>query len=101
MSAALNYGLFAPLVDCEFEVRPHDPAAAPMPIRLIEVLLASHSPQHEQFSLLWESEAVLAQGTYRFRQAQAGEFDIFIVPIGRGAGATRYEAVFNLRRTEP
>ena len=101
MSAAIHYDLFAPLVGSEFEVTLPDPAAAPLPMRLTEVSLSNRSPQHEQFSLLWEGAMQLSQGTYRFRHAQAGEFDIFIVPIGRHGDATGYESVFNLRRAEP
>ncbi|MGZ8337366.1 MAG: DUF6916 family protein, partial [Allosphingosinicella sp.] len=39
------------------------------------------------------SQASLAQGVYRFHLGQEPH-DIFIVPIGSGAGITRYEAIF-------
>ena len=37
----------------------------------------------------------LPQGTYKMRNAQLGEMEIFIVPIGVDANSSSYEAVFN------
>jgi len=37
---------------------------------------------------------VLPQAIYRFEHDELGPFEIFIVPIGRDARGTRYEAVF-------
>jgi hypothetical protein len=39
-------------------------------------------------------EPVLPQATYRFRRGEEEGHEIFIVPVGRAAGGTRYEAVF-------
>jgi hypothetical protein len=48
------------------------------------------------FRLEWlgPREPMLAQGTHRMRAGTA-EFEIFIVPIGRGEAGTTYEAIFN------
>jgi hypothetical protein len=40
------------------------------------------------------SDVVLPQHNYRLESDTLGSFDLFIVPIGRGAGGVRYEAVF-------
>jgi hypothetical protein len=48
------------------------------------------------FRLEWRGpvEPIIAQAIYRFRRGEQ-EFDMFIVPIGRDAGGTLYEAIFN------
>jgi hypothetical protein len=48
------------------------------------------------FSLVFTAPAdpLLGQGMYAIDHPQLGVLDIFIVPIGRDEGATRYEAVF-------
>ena len=101
MSNPLQYSLFAPLLGSQFDVRTPDPAAAPMPLRLVDATLANQSPRYEQFSLLWEGPPTLAQGTYRFSHPQTGELEIFIVPVGRTEDTMRYEAIFNVLRAGP
>lgn len=39
-------------------------------------------------------EPLLPQSTYPVRHVEAGEFLLFIVPIGQGESTTTYEAVF-------
>jgi len=48
------------------------------------------------FRLEWRgpSEPVLGQAIYRFRRGEQ-LFDMFIVPVGRDARGTLYEAIFN------
>jgi hypothetical protein len=49
------------------------------------------------FSLVFTgpSEPLLPQRIYRMLHDGLGEFDIFLVPIGRDDSSVRYEAVFN------
>jgi uncharacterized protein DUF6916 len=51
----------------------------------------------ERFSVFFVGplEVKLPQHTYRLKHAKMGEFDIFLVPIGRNEQGFRYEAVFN------
>lgn len=52
----------------------------------------------EAFSVLFRGDAAcpLAQDTYRFAHKQLGEFEMFIVPVGRSDRSDcYYEAVFN------
>jgi hypothetical protein len=51
----------------------------------------------EAFSLIFDGPAQpnLGQGMLRLNNEAAGEFDIFLVPVGANAGAIQYEAVFN------
>jgi hypothetical protein len=48
------------------------------------------------FRLEWRgpAEPVLDQAIYRFRRGEQS-FDMFIVPVGRDAQGTLYEAIFN------
>lgn len=49
-----------------------------------------------QFSLVLAGGPVtgLPQATYRLRHDELGVIDLFLVPIGPGAGVPRYEAAF-------
>ena len=47
------------------------------------------------FSLYFEGNEGLAQGTYSLRHATLGRFDLFVVPGSTDAGAISYEAAFN------
>ena len=52
----------------------------------------------ETFSVLFRADpgCPLAQDTYRFAHKQLGEFEMFIVPVGRSdRSGCYYEAVFN------
>ncbi len=50
----------------------------------------------QPFSLTFHGprEPLLAQATYRMQHATLGAVAIFIVPIGRDADGTSYEAIF-------
>ncbi|MHB0969739.1 MAG: DUF6916 family protein [Thermoanaerobaculia bacterium] len=52
--------------------------------------------RQEPFTLLFRgSETILPQQVYTMRHTTAGNVDIFIVPVGRDARGTQYEAIFN------
>ena len=48
------------------------------------------------FSLVFRGpvDPVLPQRTYPLRHAELGAFELFLVPVGRDATGTSYEAVF-------
>jgi hypothetical protein len=50
----------------------------------------------EPFSLLFEgpNASVLQQGTYLLAHAELGEQPLFLVPVGRNAERTTYQAIF-------
>jgi hypothetical protein len=92
---------FAPCVGTPFTVRRE--GARDVRLVLAEARAARRSPTHpegigrpEPFSLVFSGprEPVLAQRIHRLEHAALGRIDLFIVPIGRDAVATRYEAVF-------
>jgi hypothetical protein len=59
--------------------------------------------QYENFSLLFHGPAtpLLPQAMYRFSHEQAGEFDLFIVPVAKEQGVFHYQAIFNRRVPPP
>ena len=71
-------------------------------LRLAELREGAAGPGHESFALLFDGPAdpVLGQGTYAVEHPALGTFALFVVPIGRDADRTSYEAVFN-RLLEP
>ncbi len=52
--------------------------------------------ERRQFSVIFEgpSNPVLPQATYALAHAELDELALFLVPLGRDAGGTRYEAAF-------
>jgi len=55
------------------------------------------TPTQEQFSLRFRGDAayVFPQRIYPVQHDLIGDFDLFLVPIGRDQSGTTYEAVFN------
>jgi hypothetical protein len=90
----LTLETFTPCVDNAFAIaaEPHD----------LELVLEAAEARGEwpggrqPFSLVFRgpSEPQLPQAIYRLEHAGLGVLEIFIVPIGRDDGGTRYEAIF-------
>ena len=96
--ADLTYETAKPLAGTTFEVALPGGLATTLVLETIE---GSASPParagaRAPFSLFFAGPAsmVLPQGTYRLCSERATWEAIFIVPIGRDAQATRYQAVF-------
>lgn len=76
---------------------------APKPIDLTLVGVesrpsgATEQQGMERFSVffLGSPEFLLPQSTYRVAHPEMGEFDVFLVAIGKEADGYRYEAVYN------
>ena len=60
-------------------------------------VLPAHRLRSAPFSLILRGPATpfLPQATYAMRHPRLGPIELFLVPIGRDAGNTRYEATFN------
>ena len=73
-------------------------------LQLIEVSELKKMSRQEMFSVVFraQSNEVLAQKTHRLDHDRLGDFEIFLVPIGRDEQGVSYEAVFNrmLRNSE-
>lgn len=59
--------------------------------------LPAHRFRAEPFSLVLAGPRapLLPQATYALRHPALGAIEVFLVPIGQDADATRYEATFN------
>jgi hypothetical protein len=83
-----------------------DADATPVELRLAEVKSYAKKDEEtqgmERFSAFFEGPAdnSLPQLTYRVAHEQMGEFDLFIVPIGKSENGLRYEAVFNYFKSD-
>jgi uncharacterized protein DUF6916 len=84
---------FRPLLKTSFAVRSTD--GAPVALALARVIEGPPGKRFEQFSLMFHAPAGSPplHGTYVFRHAALGAFDLFIAPVG-DARAT-YEACFS------
>jgi hypothetical protein len=97
----LTYDHFDGRVGEPFEVSVGDGPAVSMELvdASVGTELGGPGPDGEerlQFSLVFQGPAtqLLPQGTYRLAHAELGELELFLVPIGRDADGTRYEAAF-------
>ena len=95
-SAELTLQSFAPLVGEMFRV---DLAVAgTLELELSEAGEGDAGPGSERdpFRLLFRGpgEPVLAQRTHRLEHPVLGALEIFLVPVGRDARGTSYEAIF-------
>lgn len=99
----LTYELFAGLEKTKFEVLLDEHNR--IELELAEVLVLRHSSADsatsgtnpESFSLTFRGpgDRLLRQQTHVFEHEKIGRFDLFIVPLGREAGAIQYQAIFN------
>jgi uncharacterized protein DUF6916 len=99
LSAILTEKEFSQHLNTKFRVNVDAPQ--PIELELVEVK-GYHNKAEEQggmerFSVFFSGPAdvQLRQRTYPLVHEQMGEFDIFLVPIGRSEQGFRYEAVFN------
>lgn len=88
---------FSPLVGSAFRMT--GPSwSTDVVLEEVGTLSPSTGPGDEnRFSLLFRGAVSLpaAQGTYRFRQSQAGTADLFSVPVDRGTTVRYYQAIVN------
>ncbi|MFT3830518.1 MAG: hypothetical protein QM691_12525 [Opitutaceae bacterium] len=95
----LDYATFSALVDSPFRVHRSDGPA--VVLRLAEANEERRDPALENFTLRFASRnpaLQLAQGSYRFEHPALGEFDLFLVPGGRGDAGASFNVVFNRLR---
>jgi hypothetical protein len=76
----------------------------PCALDLVEVANGYSTPKQEQFSLRFRGDRanIYPQRIYAVKHDSIGEFELFLVPVGRDDSGTFYEAVFNrLVKPEP
>jgi hypothetical protein len=71
--------------------------AEPYALDLVEFVEFHSAPKQEQFSLRFRGDRaqIFPQLIYAMKHEAMGEFELFLVPVGRDDGGTFYEAVFN------
>jgi len=74
-----------------------DERSEPYALDLIELANAYSTPRQEQFALRFRGDRnwIYPQGIYPMKHEAMGDFELFLVPIGRDETGTFYEAVFN------
>ena len=95
MAIALDYEVFAKQLKTKFRIRLNENQT--LEAELTEISEHLVSPRQERFALVFQTsnETFLGQGLRPFEHDQMGNFQLFLVPIGRDEAATYYEAVFN------
>lgn len=95
MTENLTKDQFAANLNSKFRVQ-HD-ASSDLEIELRQVNEGIATPRNEQFALVFAGPQVpfLQQAIYHLIHDKLGEFDLFLVPIGKEPGGFQYEAVFN------
>jgi hypothetical protein len=98
VSVELVSGTFEPHVSTTFAATPSH-SGAPLDLVLTSVVESPHArPDHPAFSLFFEATDpdVREQQIFALEHPDVGQFDLFLVPVGRTAsGGVTYEAVIN------
>jgi hypothetical protein len=95
---------FAKSVNTNFRVELEE--SGPMDLKLVSVTPRKVDPTEqagmERFSAVFSGplDPFLPQQTYHMTHPEMGEFDVFLVAIGKEADGFRYEAVYNYYRKD-
>ena len=95
---------FAKHVNTNFRVELEE--SGHMDLKLVSVTPRKVEPTEqagmERFSAVFSGplEFLLPQRTYHMTHPEMGEFDVFLVAIGKEADGFRYEAVYNYYRKD-
>ncbi len=102
MIERLEHEHFANRLNQNFRIRLNDQKIDAVLCEVSEFLV---SPRQERFAIVFRTsnETLLPQGQTAFEHDEMGEFELFLVPIGRDEQGSYYEAVFNrlAKRTVP
>lgn len=92
--AQLTRSAFDELRNTEFTIGIDDRVVT---LELTEVTALARHEGHtrDPFSLVFQADAELAQGTYRLEHHELDVIEIFMVPIGANEQGSRLEAIFN------
>ena len=95
MADILNKEEFTVCINKDFQVVPQN-GAAPI-LKLTEVIEQFKTSRQEAFSVMFHgpAEQFLQQGTYKLKNEQLGEIDLFLVPVAQDRDGFQYEAAFN------
>ena len=100
MSSSRNE--FSPYIGENFQLTTQENAIVDLKLtevtdRSARVNTADKGKRQECFSMIFQGtgNAQLPQSTYTFKHNKMGQFDLFIVPVGRNQAGVEYEAVIN------
>ena len=95
MNPRLEHEEFSKHLNSKFQIRIDE--SQTVESELIEVTELLLSPRQERFSLIFRAsnDFVLDQGLRPLEHDAMGQFELFLVPVGRDQDGTYYEAVFN------
>ena len=95
MGDSLTHENFAAQLNTKFRVGIDDANA--VDLVLAEVSELKTSARQEQFAIVFHGpiEVFLGQGLRQFEHDEMGQFNLFLVPIGKDDNSYSYEAVFN------
>ena len=95
MTENIKREMFAECLNTKFRVELE--SADAVELELVQFNESIVTPSQEQFALLFHGpqNPFLPQGIYRLKHERLGEFEIFLVPVGRTQNGFQYEAVFN------
>jgi len=99
MAAILTAEEFSKHVNTEFHVNLNPEMRTELELVEVRVYTSKYEEQGgmERFSVYFTdpAEPLLPQLLYPFHHAEMGEFEMFLVPIGKNEAGFRYESVFN------
>ena len=95
MPERLEHGEFLKHLKTKFRIRLDEQTTIEAELANVSDHLVS--PKQERFAIVFltSNDFFLGQGMRRLEHDQMGNFDLFLVPIGRNEEGTSYEAVFN------
>lgn len=95
MNPRLEHEEFAKHLNSKFQIRIDESQIVES--ELVEVSELLLSPRQERFSIIFRTsnDVFLEQGLRPLEHDAMGQFELFLVPVGRDQVGTYYEAVFN------
>jgi hypothetical protein len=95
MSPRLEHDEFSKHLNSKFRIRIDESQTVDSELAAVSELVLT--ARQEQFSLVFRTsnEFFLGQGMRLLEHDVMGQFELFLVPIGRDESGTSYEAVFN------
>ena len=90
-----NKSMFSESLNSKFLIDREDGES--IALDLVELRDGFSDPRSESYSLLFRGPGtfVLPQQIVKLKHDQLGEFELFLVPVGRDANGVYYEVVFN------
>ena len=95
MTQRLEHAEFTKHLNSTFRIRIDE--SHTVESKLTEVTELQLSPRQERFAVIFRTsnDVFLGQGQRPFEHDVMGNFELFLVPVGRDEEGTEYEAVFN------